>query len=259
MQQGKVTCHSFDPVLESMNNREYLAYGAKVAAEIEAYEDMDIVMHSLASLDIEFNVGERRLLSVTYESLINDRKIALEKLVDMENGDTEDGVNKGGILQDFRGKIQQEIIDISRDGVNLLQKHLIPSAKTGDSKAFFHMMQGDFFRNQAKAMTVPEKKNAIASALAAYVSASDIAMSTPLAPTDPVRLQIALKLSEFYYDVLELPDRAIQLAKAAIDDATDEFNTDNEENNKESREILQRLAENVKQWESDMTTGDNKD
>merc|ERR1711936_318082 len=57
-----------------------------------------------------------------------------------------------------------------------------------------------------------------------YKAASDIAM-TELPTTHPIRLGLALNFSVFYYEILNSPDRACRLAKAAFDDAIAELDT----------------------------------
>merc|ERR1739844_860265 len=61
----------------------------------------------------------------------------------------------------------------------------------------------------------------------------DIAM-TELATTHPIRLGLALNFSVFYYEILNSPDRACLLAKAAFDDAIAELDTLSEESYKDS-------------------------
>ncbi|CAI0451116.1 unnamed protein product [Linum tenue] len=64
------------------------------------------------------------------------------------------------------------------DGIlNLLETHLIPSASAAESKLV-----------------------------------QDIALAD-LAPTHPIRLGLALNFSVFYYEILNSPDRACNLAK----------------------------------------------
>lgn len=52
----------------------------------------------------------------------------------------------------------------------------------------------------------------------AYQAATDISQ-TELASTHPIRLGLALNFSVFYYEILNSPDKACQLAKTAFDDA----------------------------------------
>ncbi|KAL7199785.1 hypothetical protein ACSBR2_021979 [Camellia fascicularis] len=105
---------------------------------------------------------------------------------------------------------------------------LIPSAMSGDSKAFYLKMKGDYHR---------------------YLC--DIA-NTELAPTHPIRLGLALNFSVFYYEILNSPDRACSLAKQAFDEAIAELDTLGEDSYKDSTLIMQLLRDNLTLWTSDM-------
>ena len=68
------------------------------------------------------------------------------------------------------------------------------------------------------------------------------------APTNPIRLSLALNFSSFYYEILNSPDRACQLAKQAFDDAIAELDTLSEESYKDSTLIMQLLRDNLTLW-----------
>jgi len=111
--------------------------------------------------------------------------------------------------------------------------------------------KGDYHRYQAEFTTGNDHKEAAENSLVAYKAASDIAM-TELAPTHPIRLGLALNFSVFYYEILNSPDRACRLAKAAFDDAIAELDTLSEESYKDSTLIMQLLRDNLTLWTSDM-------
>lgn len=116
---------------------------------------------------------------------------------------------------------------------------------------FFFVRQGDYHRYLAEFATGNDRKDAAEHSLVAYKSASDIAM-TELPPTHPIRLGLALNFSVFYYEILNSPDRACRLAKAAFDDAIAELDTLSEESYKDSTLIMQLLRDNLTLWTSDM-------
>lgn len=135
--------------------------------------------------------------------------------------------------------------------LGVLDEHLIKSATSDESKVFYYKMKGDYYRYMAEFSAEEERARAAENSLAAYQQASKIA-SEALPPTHPIRLGLALNFSVFYYEILNEPDKACELAKKAFDDAIAELDDLTEDSYKDSTVIMQLLRDNLTLWTSDM-------
>jgi 14-3-3 protein epsilon len=241
-----------------MSVREDNVYRAKLAEQAERYDEMVECMKKVAGPDVELTVEERNLLSVAYKNVIGAQRSAwriISSIEQKEESKNAEG-NKLEITKQYRLKIELELKTICKDVLEVLDKFLIPAAASGESKVFYHKMKGDYYRYLAEFATGADRKEAAESSLVAYKAASDIALAE-LAPTHPIRLGLALNFSVFYYEILNAPDRACQLAKTAFDDAIAELDTLSEESYKDSTLIMQLLRDNLTLWTSDMQNEDS--
>ena len=78
-------------------------------------------------------------------------------------------------------------------------------------------MKGDYFRYLAEFKGGKRRKNAAEETLLAYKESENIASNEP-APTHPIPLGLALNFSVFYYEILNAPERACDMAKKAFDE-----------------------------------------
>ena len=228
-------------------------------------------MKRVASSDQELTVEERNLLSVAYKNVIGARRASWRIVSSIEQKEESKGNEaQVGMIKGYREKIESELAKICEDILDVLDKHLIPSAASGESKVFYHKMyvdhlryvmthfdllisyrMGDYHRYLAEFATGDKRKDSADKSLDAYKAASDVAV-TELPPTHPIRLGLALNFSVFYYEILNSPDRACHLAKQAFDDAIAELDTLSEESYKDSTLIMQLLRDNLTLWTSDM-------
>jgi 14-3-3 protein epsilon len=238
------------------DQREENVFMAKLAEQAERYDEMVDAMKSVAKMDIELTVEERNLLSVAYKNVIGARRASWRIVSSIEQKEE----NRGNDLhvqkiRQYRSKIEKELQEICQDILSILDNHLIPSSKSGESKVFHYKMKGDYHRYMAEFTVGDDRKKAANSSLNAYQTASDIA-NAELASTHPIRLGLALNFSVFYYEILNSPERACQLAKHAFDDAIADLDTLTEESYKDSTLILQLLRDNLTLWTSDMSNDD---
>ncbi|KAJ2957817.1 hypothetical protein NQZ79_g6512 [Umbelopsis isabellina] len=216
-------------------------------------------MKDVAKLDVELTVEERNLLSVAYKNVIGARRASWRIVSSIEQKEE----NKGNSAQvekikSYRQKIENELNEVCRDILSVLNDHLIVSSTSGESKVFYYKMQGDYYRYLAEFATGEDRKEAATAAHEAYKSATEVAQ-VELATTHPIRLGLALNFSVFYYEILNSPDRACHLAKQAFDDAIAELDTLSEESYKDSTLIMQLLRDNLTLWTSDLQEDAEKD
>jgi len=234
-------------------NRENNVYSAKLAEQAERYDEMVEEMKKVAQSNVELTVEERNLLSVAYKNVIGARRASWRIISSIEQKEENKGnENHVARIKEYRTKIEKELAAICNDILKVLDEHLIPTATSGESKVFYYKMKGDYHRYLAEFASGNGRKEAAENSLIAYKSASDIAV-TELAPTHPIRLGLALNFSVFYYEILNSPDRACQLAKQAFDDAIAELDTLSEDSYKDSTLIMQLLRDNLTLWTSDMS------
>ncbi|KAH6974848.1 14-3-3 domain-containing protein, partial [Ilyonectria destructans] len=152
-------------------------------------------------------------------------------------------------IRAYRIKIENELEKICRDVLDLLDGSLIPNASTGESKALYYKMKGDYSRYLAEFVSGEKHNLAVTSAYKAYKIAANAAR-TEFTATHPLRLGLALNFSVFYYKILNSRDRARHLAKHAFDDARAELDTLTEEPDGDSILIMQLLCDNLTLWAS---------
>ena len=98
-------------------------------------------MKKVASADQELSVEERNLLSVAYKNVIGARRASWRIVTSIEQKEESKGnESQVGLIKDYRTKIEAELADICLDILKVLDDHLIKSAKSGESKVFYHKM-----------------------------------------------------------------------------------------------------------------------
>jgi len=239
-----------------MTERDDFMYKAKLAEQAERYEEMVESMKKIATLDVELSVEERNLLSVAFKNVIGSRRASWRVVSSIEQKEADRGSQKKiDLIKAYKTKVEAELKGVCDDILALLDKHLIAHASTSESKVFYYKMKGDYFRYLAEFASSNDRKTASEQALIAYKAAADVA-NNELPPTHPIRLGLALNFSVFYYEILNSPERACQLAKQAFDDAIAELDTLSEESYKDSTLIMQLLRDNLTLWTSDMQGGE---
>jgi len=199
------------------------------------------------------------LLSVAYKNVVGSRRASLRIISSIEQKEEsrgkEDNLRKA---KEYRKKVEKELTEICNDILDVLEKNLLAVAESAESKVFYYKMQGDYHRYLAESTTGEPRTSAADKALTAYKHASEKAKE--LLATNPIRLGLALNFSVFYYEIMNSPENAIQLAKQAFDDAIEKLEHLTDESYKDSTLIMQLLRDNITLWTSNADDdGDKKD
>lgn len=242
----------------STDEREDEVYFAKLAEQAERYDEMVRAMKKVAIMDVELTVEERNLLSVAYKNVIGARRASWRIMSSIEQKEeSKPSSDKVELIRKYKTQVENELMDVCNEILDVLDVHLVPAANVPESRVFFYKMKGDYLRYLAEFTTGGDRKEAAEKSLTAYKDATGIAESH-LNPTHPIRLGLALNFSVFYYEILNSPERACNLAKTAFDSAIAELDTLSEESYKDSTLIMQLLRDNLTLWTSD-AQGDDKD
>ncbi|CAN4105052.1 unnamed protein product [Withania somnifera] len=209
-------------------------------------------MKNVANMDVELTVEERNLLSVGYKNVVGSRRASWRILSSIEQKEESRG-NEQNVrrIKEYRQKVELELTNICNDIMVVIDQHLIPSCRAGESTVFYHKMKGDYYRYLAEFKVGNDKKEVAELSLKAYQSATTAA-EAELPPTHPIRLGLALNFSVFYYEIMNSPERACHLAKQAFDEAISELDSLNEDSYKDSTLIMQLLRDNLTLWTSDL-------
>jgi len=154
--------------------------------------------------------------------------------------------------------LEDELNKFCNDILQLIDNSLIPAAATPEEKVFYFKMKGDYYRYISEYASGETHKQVSNKALEAYSSASELANSS-LKTTHPIRLGLALNFSVFYYEVLNDPAKACNLAKSAFDDAIADIEHIEEEQYKDATTIMQLIRDNLTLWTSELQDEENQE
>lgn len=231
------------------DNKDELVQRAKLAEQAERYDDMASAMKKVTERGEELSNEERNLLSVAYKNVVGARRSSWRVISSIEQK-TEGSERKQSMAREYKEKVENELRDICDDVLGLLDKYLIEKASAAESKVFYKKMKGDYYRYKAEVAKVEDKADVVNQSQNAYQEAFDIA-EKEMPPTNPIRLGLALNYSVFFYEIINAPDRACDLAKKAFDDAIAELDSLNEDSYKDSTLIMQLLRDNLTLWTSE--------
>ncbi len=240
---------------DTKSPKDRLVYGAKLAEQAERFDDMKEKMKARSEMPEKLSTEERNLLSVAYKNIIGARRSAWRVISSIESKDTSVDYKKE-VSAEYKTKIENELDQTSDEVIGIIDKCLDKEDLADEEKVFYNKMKGDYYRYKAEYKTGDVKSVVGEQAREAYEKSLEEA-ETSLKSTHPIRLGLALNFSVFYYEILQQPDKACEMAKKAFDNAIQELDSLEEDCYKDSTLIMQLLRDNLTLWTSDTNQDDD--
>nr|AAC62003.2 14-3-3 epsilon [Schistosoma japonicum] len=230
-----------------VSDRECSVECAKLCEQAERYDDMvKAVIEIVKISEGELTIEERNLLSVAYKNAVGARRSSWRILNSLETKRDRYRTLQCTNIHAVSKQCEKKLDEICTNILDLLHDYLVPKAASDESKVFLHKMRGDYHRYRAEFAVHDKRKEAAESSLLAYKEAMKYAEN--LTVTHPIRLGLGLNFSVLYYEILNNPAKACDVAKTAFDLAIAELDTLSEESYKDSTLIMQLLRDNLNLW-----------
>jgi 14-3-3 protein epsilon len=226
-------------------------YLARITEQSERFEETikymeEIVKNKKDDLTIE----ERNLLSAAYKNCVSTRRSAWRNIYGIEVKEKTNNSKYLHLVTDLKELLEKELATLCEKMLSLIDNYLIKKASSSESKVFYWKMKGDYFRYLAE-FTSGDKHSEVANnSLESYKQAK--ILSEGLSCTNPIKLGLALNFSVFYYEVLNDPATACQIANDAFQEGISQLEKIDDDQYKDSTTILQLLKENIDMWSVDL-------
>lgn len=146
--------------------------------------------------------------------------------------------------------VREELEEICLEMIDMVHDSLLPRAEKDHAGAdviiFYQKLIADYYRYLAEHMRERDRKDYVASADHYYSEALDLA-DKHLPPAHPLLLGLVLNVSVFYFEVLNTPDKACQLAKEKHDAAA-RYLESTPDADRDASVLLDLLRENLTVW-----------
>jgi hypothetical protein len=229
---------------------------SQAAEAAERYEDMVKIMETLVNKKLEktdeLSPDQRNLLSVAYKNVVGAKRSAWRVL--NEDNQLE---NAADLVEKYKKRVEKElegtctmILDVlvklsEQNGERMKDETDEEKQKQlKECQVFYLKMIGDYYRYLTEAFPEDEYKDKCSKY---YTEAMEIAEES-LEATHPTRLGLALNFSVCYYEILNQPKEACDLAKKAFDEAIEKLDSLSDVSYRDSTLIMQLLRDNLTIW-----------
>lgn len=230
-------------------SREENVFMAKLYESTEKFDKMVECINSYVIQNPVLNKEEVNLLSSGYKNVINRKRIAWRDLVTKNNEDLSTKKKKAEIIAELKKEAEDEIISIADRLLVIIEKYLIPNAKTDENKVLFLKMKADFYRYKAEITDGKEYEENHKLSESAYSEGYKLSEQLPI--SNPVRMGLTLNFSVLYYEVKLQREKALSIAEKAYAESLTIIDELDKTLSKDTLLIIQLLKDNISKWKND--------
>ena len=232
---------------------------AQVAEDAMEYDVMASAMERVVSMrKLEpLNIEERRLLCSAWRN-VTVRLRKAYKVIKNQMNKTEIKTDDmlPSILKDYLEETRERLKGLCEGVLRTLEEKLLPSVENKEqtpyileSRTLYLKVKADNLRYLASFCDLEKKKSYTELALKAYREAMNA--SQKLDVTNVVRLELALNFAVFYYNIMNSPSMAIEVAKDVYDQTVAKLEAvDEKDEYRDAIEMMKLLRDNLRSWAS---------
>jgi 14-3-3 protein epsilon len=220
----------------------------QILDEAGRQQDMVTLMKQVIALDPSLNAEQRNLLSVSYKSLVSDRRTAIRALSALlDHPDTKLSSARIDRVTAIRSNIIAELEAHCVDLIELINASLLTKADDPEARVFYEKIKADYWRYICETREGEERAKYAAQTKQAYERALEIAKNE-IPPYKPASLGIMLNYSVFLYEILGQKEQAIDLARRTFEECENSVSNNSERAYEEAVNILHLLRDNLRLW-----------
>lgn len=241
-----------------MNQETYdkILYQAKVSVEAgRSEETLDFMEQIIKNKSKDLTEEERNLVSVASKNCVSSKRAAWRSIYGIEVREKANNSKYIHLVSELKLKLENELNAACERMLGFIDNYLLKNSSNVESKVFYLKLKGDYFRYIAE-FSIADNSEIAQLSLQAYKQATDAAAE--LKSNNPIKLGLALNFSVFYYEVIDNPIEAINIANTAFNEGISNLENIVEHQYKDATNILQLLKENINMWSADLNEDQNE-
>ena len=236
-----------------MNQETYdkILYQARVSVEAgRSEETLDYMEQIIKNKNKDLTEEERNLVSVASKNCVSSKRAAWRSIYGIEVKEKANNSKYIHLVSELKQNLEKELKSSCDRMLDYIDNYLLINSSSDDSKVFYLKLKGDYFRYIAEFSLGSNHSEIAQNSINAYKQAYDAA--SKLKANNPIKLGLALNYSVFYFEVLDNPIEAINIANKAFNEGISNLDSIAEHQYKDATNILQLLKENITMWSAEI-------